>query len=66
MKTVELVAIAKQCKRVPDDSDVVNKALYLALQNDIQTTAMIVTAKSTTPTKLMFKETLHEFIRLYS
>ena len=65
MKTIELVARAKQCTKEPPDDDVVNKALWLALKNDIQTTAMIVTAKYTTPTKIMFKEILTEYIKNY-
>ena len=66
MKTIELVAQAKQCTREPPDEDVVYKALWIALKNDIQTTAMIITAKSTTPTKIMFKETLIDYIKKYA
>ena len=65
MKTVELVAEARTCTKVPPDEDVIYKALWIALKCDIQTTAMMIAAKWTTPTKILFKETLQEFIRLY-
>ena len=65
-KTVELVAKARSCTQEPPDEDVIYKALWIALKSDIQTTAMILSAKWTTPTKIIFKETLLEYIRKYS
>lgn len=66
MKTIELVAQAKTCKKEPPDEDVIYKALWIALKSDIQTTAMIISAKQTTPTKVIFKETLIDYINRYS
>lgn len=65
-KTVELVTEARQCTQEPPDEDVIYKALWIALKSDIQTTAMILSAKYTTPTKILFKETLLEYIRKYA
>ena len=65
-KTVELVTEARQCTQEPPDEDVIYKALWIALKSDIQTTAMILSAKWTTPSKIMFKETLLEYIKKYA
>ena len=66
MKTIELVSHAKRCTKEPPDEDVIYKALWIALKSNIQTTAMIISAKQTTPTKVMFKETLLDYIKRYS
>ena len=66
MKTVELISRARMCARVPPHTDVINKGFWLALKSDIQTTAMIISAKSTTPTKIFFKDFLNEYIKTYS
>tara|TARA_B110000858_G_scaffold190706_1_gene239044 strand:- start:2691 stop:2945 length:255 start_codon:yes stop_codon:yes gene_type:complete len=57
---------ARSCTQEPPDEDVIYKALWIALKSDIQTTAIILSAKWTTPIKIMFKETLLEYIRKYS
>ena len=63
---MKIIEEALNIQNVPSDDDVINKAIYIGLHNDIQLCALYKLIQMFPPLKLIVKILLKNYIKEYS
>ena len=64
-KLIKWVEIAKQCKKIPPEDDVINRAIYLSLNQEAQLKAFYVIEEKW-PMYMMYpKQLLKDYVKAY-